>query len=256
VEPNPDFPLSEMELEDARLERRDAESAYEAVKLELDELERLGGSARVRVSDSWRYGPYNEAAYYRLLGEARRREAEARAYVDRCGRVEDAARQRLAATTRMNERRIMGRVPYVEETIGRAGAARGTFRLSTGASFAAEAQHQETDRVVRGRPDAGLPDDPAALPDPGRMAEIVLGKLAAAAAARAASLMAGERRALIEEARAAEGSGDAAGAAERWAAFLLATGGADLALERANAARILARAFGFDPLALPGEGGR
>jgi hypothetical protein len=254
-EPNAAFPEAETALYDARARRADAESSYDAVDLELAELERLGGSARVHAQDGYYYGPYNEAAYYRLLGEARRREAEARAYVARCAREEEAAGEYLAATPRMNERRVLGRVPYVEETVGRAGAARATFTLTGGISFTADAQLQATDRVVRGRADVGLPDDPAELPSPGSLADAVLEKLASAAAARAAGLLAGEGRALIEAARAKERAGDAPGAAESYAAFLLGAGG-DLALERANAARILAKAFGFDPHALPGEGAR
>jgi hypothetical protein len=57
------------------------------------------------------------------------------------------------------------------------------------------------------------------------------------------------RPSLIEEARRLDAAGDAAGAAERYAAFLLAAG-PGMEIERANAARILAERFGF----APGEG--
>jgi len=250
---NPEHERARRRQEEAQQRLSDRESTYEPVKRELYELERLEGRAIISASGSRRFGPYNEAAYYRLLAGGRSREARARRSVRAAEEEAETAARNLSAVPYYLDRKIIGRVPYSVRTFTRSAVATAFYAVSTAGQETSTQSRSGTETVRvsvfdsthEGLPSAGLAPDPLEIPDDVELGEMVVDDLVIKLARRIETGIDQKRLTLLEEGRSLMRSGDEAGALDRYAAFLLTTSEV-LVLERATAARAIQKSFGIE----------
>jgi hypothetical protein len=250
---NPEHQRAERRVAEARQRLADRESTYEPVRRELYELERLENTATVSANGRRRFGPYSEAAYYRLLAGGRSREANARSSVEAAKEELDRAERALGGIPYYLDRKIVGQVPYSVRTFTKTAVATAFYAVSRAGRETEESNPAgtETIRVTvsdsthEGLPSAGLEPDPLDVPDDVELGELALDDLVLRLAARIGAGIDRKRLTLLEEGRTLMRSGDEAAALDRYAAFLLTTGDA-LTLERGTAARSIQAAFGVE----------
>lgn len=235
----------------ALLDRRlaQAKEIHEAAADELDALEEYRLSPDVHFRYGRRYGPYNEAAYYRYLGDARAREANAK------NRVEELEHQLETAKAEREEEPVWLERPItataeLDVTTYRktaVAAAEASYRGPGGeipGAGGTKATATATDTAHAGRPDLGIPADPVDLPSDAALARRAVDGLAAKVAEATANAALGLRSDLLPAAEERLRAGDEAGALDRWAAFLLSAGAA-LEMERATAAEGIRNRLGI-----------
>ncbi len=252
-EVNPEHERANRRVAEARRRLDDRESTFEPVQRELYELERLENQAIVGGSGRRQFGPYNEAAYYRMLANGRSRAARARRSVETAREELRSAERNADGIPYYLDRKIIGQVPYTVRTISKTGVATAFYAVSR-AGRETEEQNPSGTETIRvtvldstheGLPTAGLAPDPLEIPDDVELGELALDDLVVRLAARVLSGIDRKRLTLLEEGRTLMRNGDEPAALDRYAAFLLTTGDV-LTLERGTAARRILGAFGVE----------
>jgi len=250
---NPEHQRANQRVADARQRLEDRESTHEPVQRELYELERIENRAIMGANGRRQFGPYNEAAYYRMLANGRSREARARRSVETAEKEVRIAERTAKAIPYYLDRKIIGQVPYTVRTVTKTGTATAFYSVSRAGHETEERNPAgtETIRVTvsdsthEGLPTAGLDPDPLEIPDDVELGELALDDLVVRLAARIVAGIDRKRLTLLEEGRTLMRNGDEPAALDRYASFLLTTGDV-LTLERGTAARSILAAFGVE----------
>lgn len=250
---NPEHERARQRVGEARERLSERESTYAPVKRELYELERIETQATVGAQGQRRIGPYQEAAYYRLLSNSRSREARARRSVETAREELQIAERNVEAIPYYLDRKIIGQVPYTVRTVTKTAVATAFYAVSRAGHETEEQNPSGTETVNvtvsdsghEGLPTAGLAPDPLTIPGDVELGGLALDDLVERIAVRIVAGIDRKRLTLLEEGRTLMRSGDQAAALDRYAAFLLTTGDA-LPLERGTAARSILSAFGVE----------